>query len=210
MVLVAAVAAVAWAAERKTFIGDDPVHRDVVSIVSNAPLEFIETRTQEVKGQVDVNPQNVLDNPQASFELQVANLTTGIRMRDEHMRGPMWLDAEHFPTVKFTLKQVKTPVLPTALEPGKPLALDVIGTLELHGKSMDLPATVTATMMPADDQTAARLPGDLLKLDAEFDLLLTDFGIALNDKVVRKIANRQHVHAVLMTSTQRMVLKPQG
>ncbi len=207
LLMVGVVLAVAWAAERKTFVADDPVQRDVVTITGDAPLEFIATRTQQVKGQVEVDPQNVLADPKASFEIEVANLTTGIRLRDEHMRSAGWLDAAQYPLVRFTLKQVKSPTQPTALVPGRPLAADVVGTLELHGKSQDLPARLTATLLPADNDTAARLPGDLLRLDAEFDLLLSDFGVVIPEKALRKVANRQHVHAVLFTSTQRLVLK---
>ncbi|MBI2300521.1 MAG: YceI family protein [Armatimonadetes bacterium] len=195
----------AWAADMVTYLADDPIHRDCITITSDAPLEFMVTRTQEVTGTVQVNPDNILDRPTAHFELDAAKLSNGIPLRDQIMRGPDWLDVDQFPKVTFDLKQVKSPNQPTPLKPGQSLSIDVVGSLSLKGRTLDVPATIVVTALPADDETATRLPGDLLKVAASFDIFLTDFGIDLGPKAVRKVANRQHVDVRILTSTKKFV-----
>lgn len=202
-----AALAAALAAQHLAFITDDPIHRDVVTITSEAPLEFMVTRTQEVTGTVRVDPANLLNEPQARFELKAETLTTGIALRDQHLRGEGWLDVARHPTVSFELKQIKTPTRPTALEPGRPVNLDVVGALSLRGVTADVPARIEVTWLPADEQTATRLPGDLLRVVAEFDLLLSDFGLILPEGAVRKVANRQQVVARIFSSTEKFVPK---
>ncbi len=59
----------------------------MVSIESRAPLETMLTTTGAVTGEIKGNPANILDNPQARFEIDLTTLDTGIGMRNEHMKG---------------------------------------------------------------------------------------------------------------------------
>ncbi len=203
--LVLAAALAAWAADRVTYLNDDPADRDVVTITSDAPLEYMVTRTQEVKGTVQFDPANILNQPEASFEIPVDRLETGIPLRDEHLRGEAWLNARQFPLVKFTLKQIKTPIRATPLPLGGSLRLDVIGTVEIKGVAVDLPARIDVTRLAPTEETAARLPGEILRVAAEFDILLSDFGVDIPAMATLKVANRQHVEVNLLASTERMV-----
>lgn len=201
----ALLAGAVWAADRVSYLTDDPYHRDVVTITSDAPLEYMVTRSQSVRGNVSFDPANLLHEPAARFEVPVDSLTTGILLRDQHLRGEQWLNAGEFPLIVFTLKSIKSPTVPTALQPGRPQELDVVGTLEMRGKAVDLPAVVRVTWLPADAETATRLPGDLLRVDASFDLLLSDFGLVLPEQAVKKLANRQQVEVRLFAATERLV-----
>lgn len=200
-----ALVVVAWAAERKNFLTDDPYDRDVITIVSDAPLEYMVTRTQEVRGAVDINPANVLDAPQAKFELDVDKLSTGQPVRDEHMRGEGWLESTRYPRITFELASVKSPTVPLALEPGRALPIDVIGKLTIRDRTVEVPAAIKVTLLPADETTVQRLPGDILKLEAEFDFYLSDFGVTIPAPAALKVNNRQHVTARILASTERVV-----
>src|SRR5690606_20307632 len=81
----------------RAFYANDPVGRNVVVIESHAPLETMVTTTNQVVGEIKLNPDNVLDNPQARFELDTASLDTGIPLRNEHLRGEAWLETDKYP-----------------------------------------------------------------------------------------------------------------
>jgi polyisoprenoid-binding protein YceI len=206
VVLLLAVAVVA--ADRVTYLTDDPFDRDVLTITSEAPLQRIVTRTQEVKGTIDVDPTDLLAEPKVRFEAEASRLGTGIPLRDDHLRGPQWLNVNEHPTIVWELAEIKTPAEHLALRPGTTESLDVVGRLTLHGQTRELPATVRVTLRPASDETAALLPGDLLLIDGSFDLLLSDFGIVVPERARPMVANRQHVTLHLAASTQRLVPKP--
>lgn len=201
-------AALAAAPTRVALLTDDPFERDVVTIASDAPLGTIVTRCQQVRGTVDFDPTNLLDKPVAHFELDAARLNTGILLRDEHLRGPGWLDVDHFPKIAFELKELKAATKSLTLTPGRPTPLDAVGALTVKGQTKDVPVRLTLTWLKADDQTAQRLPGDLLRVDASFDLLLSEFGVALPDRALLMVANRQQVEVRLFASTQRLVPRP--
>ena len=207
---VALLLSAALAAERAKFLTDDPYARNVITITSEAPLETIVTRTQEVTGNIEFDPDNVLDKPLATFELETAKLDTGIALRNEHLRGAAWLDIDHFPKISFALKQFKSGLKILALPYGAPLDLDGIGTVTIKGQAVDLPVTLTVTRLAASAETAKHLPGDLLKVSAAFDLLLSDFGIEIPAMAQAAVANRQHVEVRLLASTQKLAPKPQG
>lgn len=207
MTLLTLVLVAAWAADRSTFLVDDPVDRDVVLIHSDALLERMVTRTQDVTGTVEFNPENILDDPGATFTIQVDTLTTGIPLRDEHMRAENCLDATRYPEIVFDLKSIDSPAAATALVPHRPLDLDITGELRMHGHTVEIPAKLTVTLLPETEETASRLPGDLLDIRGEFDLLLSDIGVDLGPAAALKVANRQHVELRLIASTERLVME---
>ncbi|MCC7493565.1 MAG: YceI family protein [Fimbriimonadaceae bacterium] len=197
------VAMAALAADRMVFLADDPARRDVITIISDAPLEYMVTRSQQVTGEVQVDPENLLRDPVARFEVPVDSLSTGLPLRDEHMRGEAWLNARAHPAVRFELKKIKSPAQPTALLTGETVELDVVGTLELRGVKVDLPVTLSVTRLPNNADTASRLPGEVIRVIARFDLLRSDFGLQLPPPAVKKIANRQQVEVRLFCSTEK-------
>ena len=198
----------AWSATRVKMICDDPILRNVVTITSQAPLETIVTRTQQVVGDLDFDVSNVLANPKASFSLDVDKLDTGIPMRNGHMKGKMWLDAETYPKITFELKELHANAPMLALEPRKSVDLDALATVSIHGVAKDLPVRVTLTWIPGDADTLKHLPGDWLKVDANWDILLTDFGVKLPVMAQASVSDRQHVEAHIIASTQKAVAKP--
>jgi polyisoprenoid-binding protein YceI len=203
--LAAMAAQGAW----RVYMADDPVGRNLVTIESRAPLETILTRSGKVKGEIKFNPDNVLDQPSARFELDVASLETGIPLRDEHMRSTGWLDAAKYPKVVFTLtKLVGISRDVHRLEPGRKRKLMAEGELELHGVTKTVKAQLEVTPIAASKETAARLPGDLLHVRATFPIELDEFRIKVAAPAQLKIANKQTVTADIFASTE--LPKPPG
>jgi polyisoprenoid-binding protein YceI len=203
--LAAMAAQGAW----RVYMADDPVGRNLVTIESRAPLETILTRTNQVKGEIKVNPENVLDHPSARFELDTASLETGIPMRDEHMRAAGCLDTAKYPKSVFTLKKMIGITRDMqVLRPGQTRKFIAEGELELHGVTKSVTAQLEVTPIAASKDTAARLPGDLLHVRATFPIKLDEFGIDIAPPARLKIANEQQVTADIFTSTE--LPKPPG
>ena len=190
---------------RTTFLIDDPMGRNTVHVLSRAPLETILVRSTQISGQIEVDPDNVLDRPSVTFTVPVESLDTGIPLMNEVMRSDRWLDAGKFPTIRFTLTRVTSPAAPTALKDGAPLAVEGEGTLELHGASKPVRVRAEVTWMKASEDTARRLPGDLVHVVARFDVQLPAFGIEshLAPQTVGKVVGTLPVEVDVFASTQR-------
>lgn len=215
---VGAMGAMAAQDAMRAYYANDPVGRNVVSIESRAPLETILTRTSNVTGEIHVNPANVLDNPQARFELDTATLDNGIALRNEHMKSAMWLDVAKYPKAIFTLtrvaRQSREPVLTniptigtlfsTALPSveGKVLTIQAEGTMELHGTTKPVTAQIEVTPTAGSKETEHRLKGDLLHVRATFQIKLSDFGINVPPMAQAEVSDTQTVTADIFTSTE--------
>jgi polyisoprenoid-binding protein YceI len=190
---------------RTTFIVDDPMTRNTVHVLSRAPLETILVRTNDVRGEIAVDPDDVTDRPQVTFEVPVETLDTGVPLMNDVMRGDRWLDAAKAPSIRFALGRVLTPGGRTPLADGKPLALTAEGTLELRGVSRPVAVRAEVTWMRRSDNTARRLPGDLLHVVARFEVQLQAFGIEshLAATSLDKVAGAVQVEADLFGATER-------
>jgi polyisoprenoid-binding protein YceI len=190
---------------RITFFVDDPMTRNAVHVLSRAPLETILVRTNDVRGEVEVDPDDVTDRPRAGFELPVESLDTGTPLMNDVMRGDRWLDAAKFPVVRLTLGRVISPSGRTPLVDGKTVALTAEGALELHGVSRPVTVRAEVTWLRKSDNTARRLPGDLLRVVARFDVPLQAFGIEshLGAQTLDKVAPTLPVEVDVFGSTEK-------
>ncbi|HEY3189985.1 MAG TPA: YceI family protein [Solirubrobacteraceae bacterium] len=188
---------------RTKFIVDDPMTRNAVHVLSRAPLETILVRTNDVRGEIEVNPDDVTDRPRVVFEAPVESLDSGVPLMNDVMRSDRWLDAAKTPAVRFTLGRVLSPAAPTPLADGKPIVLTAEGTLELRGASRPVAVRAEVTWMRGNESTARRLPGDLLHVVARFDVHLAAFGIEshLSAQTLDKVAGAIPVEADLFGST---------
>jgi len=184
----------------RAYFANDPIGRNVVSILSNAPLETMLTTTGQVEADIKINPNNVLDNPRARFQIPVASLDTGIKMRNEHMMEAQWLDAAKYPTISFTLTK---PLAPGnfAANAGAKGAMPVEGELEFHGVKKIVQANVQVAVIGESEATKARLAGDLMHIKATFPLKLDDFGVQIPEMAQLKVANVQDVSVDVFVST---------
>lgn len=199
VMLATATAVIAQQATTKTFYVNDEMKKNVVSFTSKAPLETIVGTTGEVIGFVSVNPDNILDDPKAKFEVDLPSIKTGISLRDQHMRE-QYLETDKYPKTVFELTKVVS-ALPTKLEDGKQVQLQLEGNFSVHGvtKTITIPATVT--YMKESEATRTRLPGDLLHIEATFTILLSDYSIKRPQFVILKLDDVQRINVDLFAST---------
>jgi len=188
-----------------TFVIDDPLGRNMIQILSVAPLETILVRSNTITGEIVIDTDNILHHPSVTLSVPVESLDTGILLMNEVLRSDRWLDAARFPTIGFTLGRVLRPTAPTALRDGVPTVIEAEGTFELHGASKTYPVAGEITWLKASESTARRLPGDLLRLRARVDLHLLDHGIEshLSGPALDKVSETLTVSVDLLASTQR-------
>jgi polyisoprenoid-binding protein YceI len=184
----------------RVYHANDPVGRNVVAIISSAPLETMLTRTNAVTGTIRFDPKNVLNAPKANFVVDATTLDTGISMRNEHMRSDKWLNTAQYPKISFTLTRVLSSGK-TVLKPNEKVSGVVEGKLYFHGRTRLVKANLEVTATPQNAQTKERLPGDLLHVRAMFPVSLKEFGVAVPNMASAKIADRQEVTVDIFSST---------
>lgn len=190
---------------RTTFFVDDPMTRNAVHVLSRAPLETILVRSNDVRGEIEVDPDDVTDRPRVAFQVPTDALDSGVPLMNDVMRSDRWLDAAKTPVVRFALGRVLSPGARTPLADGQPLVLTAEGTLELHGVSRPVAVRAEVTWLRRTDDTARRLPGDLLRVVARFDVHLQAFGIEshLAAQTLGKVAGTLPVEVDIFGSTER-------
>lgn len=190
---------------RAVFSLDDPMRRNVVNVVSRAPLETILVRSNEISGEIELDTDNVLDRPRVAFEVPTASLDTGIPLMNEVLRSDRWLDATKFPAIRFELTKFASPTTSTALKDGVTMAVDAEGTCSLHGVSRPVTVHGEVVWFKANDNIARRLPGDVLRLRARFDVPLPAFGIEahLSPQTLGKVEGTLNVEVDVFASTAR-------
>lgn len=185
----------------RAYYANDPVGRNVVTIQSLAPIETIVTTTGDIKAEIGIDPANVLHNPRARFEINMDSLDTGIAMRNEHLRSPMWLDTKQFPTATFVLTRVLAPAGVVPLLQGKTARGIVEGDLTVHGVTKPVRAELSISTIAGSEATSKRLKGDMMHIRATFPLKLADFNINVPPMAQAEIAPVQSVSVDVFSST---------
>ena len=153
-----------------------------VVFVSRAPMEKFEGKTNRIEGRIEVDPARLGDSAAVHFEVDLASLDTGIAKRNQHMREDH-LETAKYPKAIFDGVAIHAP---GALEPGKPVPLDVEGTFTLHGVSRRIRLTVQATYLPKEK-------GGAIAFQTTFPVALSDYQISRPQFLFLKLADTQEV-----------------
>lgn len=165
-----------------------------VQFVSDAPLETITGVSSNVEGNVTLDPANVA-SARGRVKVSIASLRTGIDLRDEHVRSPNWLDATRFPDATFEITGVEGA---TRLVPNENTEVRIRGRFTLHGVTREVVANARVRFVPfSPEMRAARVNGDVVMVQARFDLRLTDFGVQIPEAVQLKVSNEIQVNVAL-------------
>jgi polyisoprenoid-binding protein YceI len=101
----------------------DPIHTNVVATARHLGIASIKARFSDVGGRIVIGRPTERSSVQA--EIKAASIDTGIRMRDDHLRSPDFLDVEVYPTITFES---------TGLRQSGPDTWTLLGELTLHGE----------------------------------------------------------------------------
>lgn len=175
------------ASGEQTFNFEDQRGRNQVTFFSAAPVEDITGLSGAIKGSVTFNV-NDIKTLKGNFTIPVASIKTGIEMRDGHLQGASWLNAETYPDITFMIKKVSDV---KSLADNK-LSAKVTGDFTLHGVTKEVTADATITYLDESEQTKMRAPGDLLGVQAKFNVKLSDYGVK-NQLIGQKVAENIEV-----------------
>jgi len=165
------------ASGEQKFNFEDKGGRNQATFFSTTPLEDITGLSNDVKGSATFNVSD-LKTLKGKVSVTIASIKTGIDLRDGHMRSASWLDSESLPETSFDIKNVSD-VKSVA---DNKLTAKVVGNYTLHGVTKEVIAEATLTYLDESEQTKMRTPGDLLGVQAKFNVKLSDYGV--NNKVV--------------------------
>ncbi len=156
-----------------------PGEPNYVIFISKAPLETIKGRTDRITGTLTFDPDN-LAGASATFEVDMASLDTGNKMRNGHMRENH-LHTDKYPASEFVLKEV---IPGTALVSGKTVEFKIKGEFTLHGITKAIEPSVSATWNSDKRE---------VEVVARFDVLLSDFEIPRPQFLVMKLDEKQDI-----------------
>jgi polyisoprenoid-binding protein YceI len=136
-----------------------------ITFESRAPVEYIEGDAEEVGGSIDADFQKPGLGLHASISVPVTSMRTGLDQRDEHLRSTEWLDAEHYPAIRFELD----PVVPQKISARgtNVWAGNVQGTFFLKGVTKKILVPVTIS----------REGDEHLVVEGRFPVKLSDYNI---------------------------------
>lgn len=169
----------------QTFNFEDKKGRNQATFFSTTPLEDITGISNSVKGKVTFNVSDI-KTLKGSISIPVASLDTGIELRNEHLLSDNWMDAESYPNITFEIKSVSD----VKAEADNKLTAKVTGDFTAHGVTKQVVADVTMTYLVESEQTKSRAPGDLLGVQAKFNVNLSDYDIEnmiIGQKVAEEI-----------------------
>lgn len=149
-----------------------PEGTNQASFYSTTALEDVQGLTKELSGSItfDVND---FSNVRGIISFPVLSLNTGIKKMVKDLRSDSWLDAERYPEIYF---KVKKAVNIKKVSDSK-IEADVIGDFFLHGITKEDTAKASITYLDESPVTQQRMPGDLLGVQAEFFIKLSDYNI---------------------------------
>ncbi|OIP36313.1 MAG: hypothetical protein AUK47_15350 [Deltaproteobacteria bacterium CG2_30_63_29] len=183
---VALLAFASNAAAGETYYFGTNAARTNISFVGEAELETILGYTNSVSGSIDADGKGEL-------VIAVADLKTGIDMRDEHLRGADWLDASNNPNIVLKLTSLKAN--------GKKYTYK--GTLEIKGKSQEISGEAKVKFVDAE-KAAKFMIGDgaWVNVKTSFEIKLADYGVNVPDMVASKVSGTWSIDVDLWGTTQ--------
>ena len=187
------------------FYVDDPAHRDWVTFKSSAPLEDIVGTSNTITGYLVFDPQNPANGGRGELSVPVASLKTGIPLRDGHLLGKAWFDAETYPDIKLTITDVKGVKELKASGGFQTYDVTLVGEFSIRGKAKKMEIPGRLTYLKESEETKKKMGGDLLAARATFSIILADFGIMGPegaDLIGSKVGESVSVDVSIMGTTQ--------
>ena len=172
-----------------------------VTFTSDAPLEYIKGTSNAVIGYVVAGEGGQL--LAGELHLPVGSLDTGIPMRNEHLQSRRWLDAESYPNVVFQIAETTGVKLSKSSDTFSTYDVTLVGDMTIHGVTREMSIPATITRMPESEATKARFPGDLLAIRCSYPIVLSDFGVGVDDPGISagKVANDLVLETRIFCST---------
>ncbi|MCC6475885.1 YceI family protein [bacterium] len=168
-----------WAGPPYSVVSGDPATSVVFE--SDAPLEKVVGRTTIATGTIELPESG--QQGRAEVHVDMASITTGLSLRDKHMRENH-LHTDKFPEAVFTSTEFALTATPVA---GSKVLAAVKGNFTLHGVTRELSPEVYVTL--SDDNS--------LIVEAAFTVTLADYEIPRPEFLVMKLSELQQIKVKL-------------
>ena len=140
----------------------DPVHSCVLFRIRHMGASWTWGRFNEISADLSVDEAKP-EASSVSFTVKAESVDTGNAKRDQHLKGPDFLNARQFPDIAFRSTQVKAA--------GKD-ACDVTGDLTLHGVTKSVTVRVVKV-----GQGKGMKGGELFGYETAFAVKRSDYGM---------------------------------
>lgn len=169
---------------------------------SDAPIENIKGQSNAVVGFAVISKEKPGAVVAGEWHLPIKSMKTGIKVRDEHMAGKDWLDAEKQPDIVVQIRSAEDVKETKKTDAFTNYSMTLVADLSLHGvtKTIKIPDT-TVAVLKESDATRKIAPGDLMALRAKFDVTLADFKVS-HVVVGSKVAKTVQLDVSLYHSNQ--------
>jgi polyisoprenoid-binding protein YceI len=168
----------------KKYSLNNAVGKNGLEFLSKAPMEDINGTSEGVTGMFMLNAAN-LEATTGKIEVAVLSMKTANSKRDEHMYDAMWLDATKYPSISFDVTGLKD--VKVTKDGGKfVVSANAVGTFSCHGVTKASTAAITLTYIPESAETKKRASGNLVMVDAKFNVALADHKVTGKAGVVGK------------------------
>jgi polyisoprenoid-binding protein YceI len=165
-----------------------------VQFTSATTMEKFTGRTSTVNGSADIDPANLAGTISGSFAVDMASLSTGMALRDQHMRENQ-LETAKYPQATFTLKRFEQPSK-AALASGEEVTVTAVGDLMIHGASKEYSIPLKLRYLAAGSDAQQRLPGttgNVLYVSANWTVKLEDHKIPRPEFLFMRLAPEQKI-----------------
>jgi polyisoprenoid-binding protein YceI len=155
----------------------DPMGRNTITFRSEAPLEDIIGTTNQVTGKIVFDPKHLEKGGHGELTVSAAAFSTGIPLRDEHLRGADWLNSGKYSDINLKISKVKNVKKVKSSNGSATYDVTIVGELTLRGKSVPVSFPARITYLQESEMTKKKMAGDLLAVRTSFEVALADFGI---------------------------------
>ncbi len=195
-----------FAKKGTVFYVNDPMHRDTVTIKSEALLEDIVGTSSSLSGYLVFDPANPKGGVRGTMQIPVSSLNTGIPLRDEHMRSAAWLDAEGHPLISLTVTDARRIRTIRSSTDYATYDMNLLGQFSLHGETREVEVPARLTYLQESKQTQSKMPGNLLAIRSDFSVRLADYKItggSMGSVIGSKLSDTINVDVSLIGSDEK-------
>jgi hypothetical protein len=185
----------------------DGLQRNVVHFVSDGVLERIVGLSTALWGWVELDPENLAKGVRGEIEMDMRTFETGIPARNQQIREKVFLSAEN-PAARFTLKKLNKVPAKKAMLSLQPLTVEMEGELFFRGVLVTERVPVKLTYLIESEKTRQRLPGNLLRLQANLTLDLSRYSIDIPEAWHLRFAPKVDVFLDAMGTDQSPASAP--
>jgi len=155
----------------------EPIKKNIVQFTSEAPVKKIIGTTNQIVGELILDPNDLSKPVTAWFEVDATSINTKNKIRNGHMRKNH-LHTDKYPKIRFDLKSLEG--LSGKFPADEKIKFTANGDFHLHGVTKSIKPKISATYLAAENT---------FEVIAKFQVPLDDYEIPLPQFLVLKVAN---------------------